>query len=51
VPDFTTRKQTLTTQIRYAHSYEQLETNPTEHCLHVEIATDITTRNSERKDT
>ena len=44
VLDTTIRKQTQITEITYEPSYKQLE-------VKTEIVTDITVRNSERKDT
>jgi hypothetical protein len=49
--DNTMRKQTQITLIRHEPSYKQLEYKRTEHRFYAEIVTNITTRNSELKDT
>jgi hypothetical protein len=50
----TVRKQTQITYIRHKSSYKQLDAKTSrndEHRLYAEIRADITTRNSQRKDT
>ena len=45
------RKQIQSTPLRHDPSYKQLEVKTDRTSLYAEIITDITTRNSERKDT